>query len=215
MYRPYANIKNLYKELQDHKFIGGWSDGNDVFLWYRDNGDRKIIKITDVAHYFCVQKSDYNKVSKDQWTQWKERGIISTGNFSGDYLYILCTNQIRKTEFDGFLTMLDDRGIKPLEADLDRVSRLMIDLDLRVANLSDENPPKIAFYDIETHDGNGGKPNPGVDRILSVAWKEYDTGKEFFDVCESNDDEAERAFLERVYKALGEYDVLVGYNNYE
>ena len=209
----YNNLKTLYPELQDHKYIGGWHDKNTVHLWYREDGQRKWMTVKNVPHYFCVSKNDYKKLPKSQWTKYKDSGIITRGKITGDYLYIEIGEDVYKTTLDGFFTELDDLGVKPLEGDVNRTTRLMIDLNLRVAGLDDENPPRIVFYDIETDDRNS-KIRIGVDRILSVAWKDGQTGEEFFEYASADTDEAEKEFLENVYEQLTEYDILIGSNNY-
>jgi DNA polymerase elongation subunit (family B) len=209
----YSDIAARYPELQNYKWIGGYSERDSVYLWRRENGKRIVQTIVGVPHYFCVRKQDYAKLGKAKFEQYKNRGIIISGKFDGDYLYIITDPDIYKSDLDKFFTELDNLGCKPLEGDVKRVQRLMIDLNLKVASLNDPQPPKIAFYDIETDD-RSPKIIVGEEHILSCAWKEYDTGQEFFLCADSASDEGEYRFLVSLMEQLSEYDILVGYNNY-
>jgi len=196
---PYDQIYKLNKSLKDRTYIGGWEDQNDVFLYYRENNQRKVIKINDVPRYFCIKKEDYTKISKERWESYKKQGFFKEGYFNGTYGYIISTYTGYKSKVNEFLKDLHDAGIEPLEGDINRVQRLMIDLDLKVTspNCEDQTQhPKIVFYDIETYDA--GKIDIGKDRILSVALKEYDTGQEYFYILDELTDEAEKKFLNEV-----------------
>lgn len=206
-------IDGMKSDLQSYKFIGGFEEDGNVNLWHRVDGDRKIITVPNVPRYFCFDKTKFGNLSKEIWNGWKAAGYYTNGVFIGDYGYIFHAGKLYKNDFDNWLTTLDDNGITPLEGDISRVQRLMLDLQLFVASPNDEEHPKVAFYDIETDDRKQ-KIVVGAERILSVAWKDQDTGEEQFLVLEEDSDKAERKMLQEVYKGLVKYDVLVGYNNY-
>jgi len=201
-------------QLKEYEFVGGWEDENDVFLWHRVNGERKIIHVPDVSRYFCIRRSDFEKIPKSQWAIWKASEFYDKGIVKGDYAYVYSKFIGYKNVWNTWLTQLDDLGAKPLEGDVTRLQRLMIDNQLRVAGVSKSNSPRTAFFDIETDD-RGDKIDIGNDRVLSVAWKDGQTGQEYFLVNESDTDESEKEFLLKVYAALIQYDILIGYNNYQ
>lgn len=198
--------------LKNYNFIGGWEDAADVFLWYRENGQRQILQVPNVPHYFCTTVEDYRKLSKEQITRYKASGFFDRGKIYGNYAYFYRMGKLWRKDLDAFLTQLDDLGIKPLEGDVNRVARLMIDLQLSVAPPG-ENGPRVAFFDIETDD-RGEKIRVGEDRILSIAWKDQATGEEFFEICPEDTDRAEKHFLDKVLNKLLGYDILIGFNNY-
>jgi DNA polymerase elongation subunit (family B) len=211
----FVNLDNKQLEqLQDIKFIGGWEDDSDVFLWSRENGNRKIFRIPEVSRYFCIERSQFEKSDKSKWKHWKEEGLYDHGNVTGKYAYVFSKNKIYKSNWNNWLTVLEDSGMKPLEGDISRISRLMIDYQLQVAGPADENSPRTVYFDIETDD-RADEILIGNERIVSVAWKDGQTGEEFFERLQADTDDAEKDFLTKVYKAFVLYDVRIGYNNYQ
>jgi len=203
-----------FSHLYGKKYVGGWEDEEDVFLWYNENGIRKVVTVPNVPKYFCISKSDFQKIPKSEWNHYKDRGYFTRGILKGNYAYFYVDSKLYKNNFNAWLTALDDKGITPLEGDVGRLQRLMIDLQLQVASPVDNgSAPKVAFYDIETDDRNE-KIEVGKYPILSVAWKDGQTGEEFFLCSDADTEQAEKEFLIKVYKELIHYDVLVGYNNY-
>lgn len=201
------------EQLQDIKFIGGWEEDSDVFLWHRVNGQRAIVRIPEVSRYFCIERSEFEKSDKTAWKHYKEQGLYDHGNLSGKYAYVYSKNKIYKSNWNTWLTTLDDNGMKPLEGDISRIQRLMIDYQLQVVGPADESKPHTVYFDIETDD-RADEIVIGNERIVSIAWKDGQTGEEFFEVLLADTDEAEKDFLTKVYKALVQYDVRIGYNNY-
>ena len=211
---------NLYRnrslddilELRKHKWLGGWEENSDVYLWRREKGKRIVVKIPNLPRYFAIKREDYFKIDKSIWESWKKEKYFSDGIFSGNYAYIYLLPMYR-TELDNWLTELDNLGIKPLEGDINRLQRLMIDFGLQVENPESSNGPKIAFFDIETDD-RSDKIMIGGNRILSMAWIDKSTGEEFFECINEDTDLAEEIFLKIIYTELVQYDILVGYNNF-
>ena len=97
---------------------------------------------------------------------------------------------------------LEEQGIQTFEADLPYVRRVMLDLDLKVAELS-----RIAAFDIEV-DATSGFPDPinPAQRILSISV--FDGSEEIF-LC--SDDEYE--IIREFNKLLPRYDVFIGWNS--
>lgn len=215
MYYPILGLLETQTKYQinRHQYIGGWEKDNTVYLWYRDEKNpekRVVVSVPDVPKYYCLSKEDFRKLPKDLIDAWK-KSYFQRGAIVGNYAYFYQTKPIYRQDFYNFLsTSEDDWGIRWLEADITRLNRVMIDLDLKVAN---PDQVRTAFFDIETDD-RGEKPNPGVDRIISIVWKDGWTGEEHFLKLENDTDEAEKAFLQKVMVELIEYDVLIGYNNY-
>ncbi len=211
-----AKIIKENKHLQQHQYIGGFEDEADVFLWYRkpDNyNKREVVKVPNVPRYFCLTEADFHKLPKEVLEEAKKGyGYFDNGKVMNGHAYFF-QNKIKPRQgFYNWLTVTEDTyGVKWLEADISRLQRVMIDLELSVASPDQNNGPRLAFFDIETDDRTG-KPNPGEDRILSIVWK--DNEAEHFLRCEADTDEAEKEFLTKVMKELTAYDVLVGYNNY-
>lgn len=203
---------NQLKEIQDLKFIGGWEDENDVYLWHRIHGQRNVIHIPGVSRYFCISRTDFEN-NKINWNSYKSRGLYDRGLLSGRYAYIYSDKKLYQSTWKEWLTELDDKGLKPLEGDISRLQRLMIDYQLQVAGPTDDNGPRVAFFDIETDD-SGDRIRIGEDKIVSVAWKDQQTGAEYFLALPYWSEEAEKEFLKKVYTELVQYDVLIGYNNY-
>lgn len=200
--------------LKQKKFIGGWEQNSDVYLWYRENGERKIIRLPNIPRYFCFRKDEKQNIPESEWKKYKDRGLYNDGHIDNSpYCKITSTYTYGRSTWNQWLTNLDNHGITPLEADINRLPRLMIDYQLNVASPDEENGPRIAFFDIETDDRRN-KISIGEDRVLSIAWKDGKTGEEFFEIVENDTDEAEKEFLLKIYKQLIQYDILVGYNNY-
>jgi len=199
-------------ELRKLNFIGGWEEENNVTLWYRDNGVRKTIKIPNIQRYFCIAREDFGKISIKKWNEYKSRGLYTRGQMQGKYGFIYSDSILYKNNWNAWLTELDDLGVKPLEGDINRLQRLMIDYQLNVAGPDDANPPEWVFFDIETDDSRD-KIEIGADRILSVAWIDRH-GKENFLALEQHNDVAEEKFLKQIIDILTQYDIRIGYNNY-
>lgn len=207
---PYSNIEKLYTALKSVKWLGGWDRRNSVYLYRRNElGDRKVVQIDNVPRYFCIRKEDYMKISKDTWESYKNNGWYKQGYFEGKYAYIISEFTGYKNEWNNWLKELHEQGIEPLEADISRYQRLIIDLGLEITNPNDEIKPKICFYDIETDD-SGDKINAGIDPILSIAIKDYHTGEEFW-YCNNGD---EKQFIIEFLGHLSSFDVIIGYNNF-
>src|SRR4030067_3395673 len=121
---PLGIIETQNQKLKEYKFIGGFEDEADVFLWYRENGERKLLKIPNCPHYFTTSKADFYKIDKKFLTQWKKEKYFDNGKVIGDYAYVYRYGTMYKNKYDEWLTKLDDMGIKPLEADITRVAGL-------------------------------------------------------------------------------------------
>lgn len=209
---PLGNIEVENQHLKKYQFVGGFEEDSSVSLWYRKNGKREIIEVPNVPHYFCISKEQFQSIPPKLIKQWKTDKLFESGKIVGGYAYFYRYGKLYKNQLDEWLTQMDDLGYKPLEGDVSRLARLMIDLELNVAPPG-ENGPMVVGFDIETDDRQD-KIIVGGERILSISFKDYDTGKKHFDVCEADTDEAEKDFLERVMKYIVTYDVAVGYNNY-
>lgn len=198
--------------LQNIKFLGGWEEEELVFLWHRVDGERKIVTLPAMPRYFCIDRTQFES-KKANWDSYKKSGLYDKGILSGRYAYVYSNKHQYKSHINQWLTELDDLGLMPLEGDITRLQRVMIDYQLQVAGPVDTNGPRIVFFDIETDDTNN-IIDVGADRILSVAWIDQQTGEEFFEALPAHTDEAERDFLQKIIKAFVQYDVRVGYNNY-
>jgi DNA polymerase elongation subunit (family B) len=206
-----TQFKFTHNDLKQYSWIGAWEEDGDVFLWRRENGERKITKVTGVPRYFCIRVEDYNKT--DKWPLFKANKLFTNGIKGKKYAYIYLSDDMYNNTIENWLVTLDDMGITPLEGDLRKIHRLFIEMNLRIASPNDTNPPVYCFYDIETDD-RGSEINIGEDRILSIAIKDGQTGEEFFYKNNGDTDEAEKAFLKTAYSKLIKYDVVIGYNNY-
>lgn len=211
---PYDTIEKLNPDLKNHKYIGGFEDENDIFLWYRENGEKKIVKVFGVPRYFCINKGDQKKAKKLQWDTWKDMGLYEGGYFNDHYGYIISKYTGYKSNWNNWLTTLHEMGIEPLEGDISRLQRLVIDLELQIANPNDETyAPKVCFWDIETDDRKQ-QIDAGNDYIVSVAVKDQQTGDEKFFIMDSLDDESEKKMLLEFYKYISEFDVRIGFNSF-
>lgn len=207
-----TEFKILHDDLKKYKWISGWEDfeGN-VFLWRRDqDGKRVIVKVPDVPKYFVINSSDFSKTEK--WPHWKAAGFYTEGKRRGKYSYIYIPPTLRRSVYYSWLTDLDDMGITPLEGDVSRLQRLMIEMNLQIVSPSDDCGPRWTFYDIETDD-RSSEIVIGAERIVSVAFKDGQTGEEKFFKLGNMSDEAEKVFLKNVLRHAIQYDALIGYNN--
>jgi len=201
------------KEIQKRKYIGGWIDHSDIFLWYREQGQRKVVRIPNVPKYFCIDRVQFEKADRALFKNYKQRELYTKGVITGRYAYVYPNMDLYKSNMNSWLTEMDNAGLKPLEADLSNLQRYMIDNNIQVASPADENGPTVVYFDIETDDRQD-MIEIGGERIVSMAWKDAHTGKEYFERLQADTDEAEKDFLTRIYTAIVQYDVRVGYNNY-
>lgn len=189
--------------------LGAWSEYRDVVLWYRDpNGERRKKRIRNCPWYFLVSESDYHKIEQNQWRTWKEGGLIREGRVSNGYVYLYSEKcgYFDRDELRAWLTQLDDLGVLPLEGDLRRENRLLIDTGIGITDNY-----RIAYWDIETDDRKQDI-RIGRDRILSVAIVD-DRGKEHFILLEDETDEAEARLIQQTQDILSDYDIVVGWNS--
>ena len=209
MFNPSAPLGITQQDIGIEKVLGAWSEWSDVLLWYRDStGERRKKRIKNCPWYFLVSEQDYHKIDQNQWSTWKGRGLIREGRKSNGYVYLFSEKcgYFDRDELRAWLTQLDDLGVLPLEGDLRRENRLLIDTGIGIA----ENY-RIAYWDIETDDRNRDI-RIGRDRILSVAIID-DQGKEHFLILEDETDEAEARLIQQTQDILSEYDIVVGWNS--
>lgn len=214
-YTPYTSYLSIYPELKEKKFIGGWDDRDGVHLWYREDGQRKMIFIPDVPKYFCIKKEEQKKISKSFWDEWKAMKFYKKGEFHGDYGYIISNYHGYRSVWEDWLTNMYKLGCTPLEGHITVVHRFIIDLGLRIVNPNDDVSirPHICFFDLETDDSNT-VINAGNDRILSCGIKDYWSGDEQFLILENLTDESEKKLLTQICETLFTYDVKIGFNNF-
>lgn len=182
------------------KLIYGWDDKRTIYLLYRDESDRKVIKsITDFEWYFCVYLSDYKKAGKEIFQRYFRLGVVKRLSGLGtDYVKIYCHRH--HDLFNSFITELKGLHVQCLEMDLSLTKRYMIDNQVEL-----EENLKIGYFDIETDDRGGGI-EIGRDKILS--WAIVDEKKRFYF---SSDNEEE--LLIKFLNTMDRYDVLVGWNS--
>lgn len=203
-----------YSDLKNQRWVGTWEDytNNNVYLWRRDkNGERRVVEVEGLSRWFYFLSEEKNKIPSTTWQMWKKNGLYTIGRRLGKYSCVY-SNLNSKAYFD-FINVVDNLGITPLEGDLSRSYRLMIDLGLNIAGPNEENGPKWVYYDIETDDRDV-KIQIGKHRILSVATKDGQTGAEKWFYLADESDLAEEKLLADVLAELTKYDVIVGYNNF-
>ena len=99
----YKNVLNIYPDIASHKYIGGWSEEDGtVYLWYREDGERKIVSVPEIKRYFLVTKKDFFNIGKEKWKSWKKQGIIDDGDIVDDYVYIFVNPKLRRYRLDNF-----------------------------------------------------------------------------------------------------------------
>lgn len=196
-------------QAQSGGYTAGWYDYQRSLVclksWGAD-GDMEIERIP-FCWYLYVRAADYEEVNCRDLDRMLDRVEPCD-----DGVHVRCYLESRKREDrEALVEWFRDRGIEPLEGDVDPFSRYMADNPVRFAR------PRILFYDVETDPRKGfvvGKhgmePHPNS-RILSLAWAGPD-GKVDVEVADAYTDAAEARVLTTFLEAVADADVLVAWN---
>lgn len=198
-------------EISDSKdqkvYIQGWNSGNYVNLVYRDK-DGKHVESFKVDWYFCVSEEDYHSVPPAFWDELKKKRLVYRYEVDDrpGYVRIYCQNkpkykfstEVNKKEV--LLGILEEAGIKPLEADLRNLQKYCIENHVQIAR-----EYKTAYFDIETDDTNR-EIQIGGSRVVSAGFVDQEGKETWF--CE----DSERELLQKIADEIRKYDVIVTWN---
>ncbi len=214
----------MFVMAERFKIMRAWDRGlNKIAYIYRNpETGKKVIGETKFAWWFYVLTEDYHRL-KTHFNRFINNNVINSIEEEGKYTRIYA-DYPHKTEsldkdmerdwsyktfaFNDMLEKLNMVECRTFEADILPHKRFALQ-----DNVEFEQDYKVLFLDIETDDRiRVGQPIPGEYRILSVALKDGETGKEAYLVIKEDTDEEEKAMLTKLAKLFNTYDVLISWN---
>lgn len=208
-----------------YKIMRAWDRGlNKIAYLYRNpETGKKVIGETKFEWWFYVLTEDYERLSS-HFKRFMNNNVINRIESEGKYTRIYADFP-HKTEsldkymerdwgyktfaFNDMLEKLKLLECQTFEADILPHKRFALQDYVEF-----EQEYKVLFLDIETDDRiRNGQPIPGEFRILSVALKDGNDGKEAYLVIKEDTDEEEQAMLTKLAKLFNTYDVLIGWNS--
>lgn len=208
-----------------YKIMRVWDRGlNKIAYIYRNpETGKKVIGETKFAWWFYVLTEDYNRLAS-HFRRFINNNVINSVEDEGKYTRIYADYPHKSESLDkdmerdwGYKTFAFNDMLEKLkllecqtfEADILPHKRFALQ-----DNVEFEQDYKVLFLDIETDDRiRNGQPIPGEFRILSVALKDGNDGKEAYLVIKEDTDEEEQAMLTKLAKLFNTYDVLIGWNS--
>lgn len=208
-----------------YKIMRAWDRGlNKIAYIYRNpETGKKVIGETKFEWWFYVLTEDYNRLAS-HFRRFINNNVINSVEDEGKYTRIYADYPHKSESLDkdmerdwGYKTFAFNDMLEKLkllecqtfEADILPHKRFALQ-----DNVEFEQDYKVLFLDIETDDRiRNGQPIPGEFRILSVALKDGNDGKEAYLVIKEDTDEEEQAMLTKLAKLFNTYDVLVGWNS--
>ena len=206
------------------KIMRAWDKGlNKIAYVYRNpETGKKAIGETKFDWWFYVLTEDYHRL-RNHFSKFKNNNVINDVVEEGKYTRVYA-DYPHRTEFlskdmerdwgyktFAFNDMIEKFGMlecQTFEADIPPHKRFALQDYVEF-----EQEYKVLFLDIETDDRiKNGQPIPGEFRILSIAMKDFESGKEGYLVIKEDSDEEECALLTKVAKLFNSYDVLVAWN---
>lgn len=208
-----------------YKIMRAWDRGlNKIAYIYRNPlTGKKAIGETKFEWWFYVLTEDYNRLAS-HFRRFINNNVINSIEDEGKYTRIYADYPHKSESLDKYMER--DWGYKTFAFN-DMLEKLKLlecqtfEADIlphkRFAlqdNVEFEQDYKVLFLDIETDDRiRNGQPIPGEFRILSVALKDGNDGKEAYLVIKEDTDEEEQLMLTKLAKLFNSYDVLIGWNS--
>ena len=220
---------NLPIHNPEKKYYKGYSRGRDVFLYYKENGMRRVEVIKNFDFYFLITLEDFKrqhsfletqkhvkrvlKFSKHPYCynqQWIRVHVAKRYEFRYPFFTTNCEpGEWNKLEnIESLIETFEKKGIKCYEADVSLLHRFLADNEITF-----EDNLKRLYFDLETDDSRGGFDEESLksNRILSFACYN-DEGKSYVFMSPSNNDRGERDLLLKFYDIAKRYDVLTAWN---
>jgi DNA polymerase I len=201
-----------------------WERGkNKIAYVYRDKEtNRKRIGEFAFKWFFYVLRKDYEE-HRGFFEKQIDDKLINGFDIEDQYVKVFVDREhneefldkncemiweFKNQNFNKLKEKLEMRKIQTFEADILPHKRWLLSEDVQI-----EDEYLVGFLDIETDDRDmAGQPIPGEKRILSIAFKDYQTEKEIWICCEEDTDEAEKEMLLKAAKIMVYYDVLAAWN---
>lgn len=220
-----VEIKKYHPE---RKYYKGYSDGRNIHLYYKENGQRKSDIIANYPFYFLIRREDARKNIDLLKVAMSKKSIIKMTDhpIEGHDKWIrIYANKVfeRKLQFNTYMepgewnkvcnlevlvSNLEKNGLQTYEADLSPMHRFLVDYEINI-----ETKLERFYFDLETDDSTGGFDDESLakNRILSFAWYN-DRGESGFEISKSNDDRGEKELLMKLCQVARKYDVLCAWN---
>ena len=180
--------------------LNAYVDGDDeiVIVEQLDDGFRERRQRAEYTTYHNRKKLERNA---EIFRKLKNSKYVTAVVPDGDWIRVSWTNNhIRKKG----RYWLREHGIESYEGDVDPVVWWMTEQKIQIAR------PRRCYIDIET-DSRVPFSKKEEARILSWAITD-DAGRDVVDVLAEDDDESERALVERLWKELASYDQVLAWN---
>jgi DNA polymerase elongation subunit (family B) len=189
----------MKKNLSNVRVRNAWSEGKDLILIYKDEGNRKKLRIKDYGWYFTILTSDWNKhqLAEDENIQALVSDI-EIGDVYTKLIFYKSGGKVNKNA-QTIMAILGEMNITMFETDVHSAKRFMVDNPIQVSEEYD-----ILYWDIETDDTTR-KISIGASRILSIA-AEDNMGNNFYFSGE------EENILKYFLSLISNYDIITGWN---
>lgn len=162
---------------QQRGYTGAWYDHrkSEVCLkfWESPDATEPTVERIQYDWYFSLSISDWDDIQGSRQARKLFDGLLDRYDPGSDYVKLFMPyygNRHDEMTRKDLIDWLRERGIEPLEADVDPVTRFMSDNPIGFA------PPRVLWFDLENvplgwvPDGRGGRVPHERSRILSVAW---------------------------------------------
>lgn len=220
------------------KYINGYSDKDNIYLFHRDeNGEKHTQIISDFDWYFYLEKKSYDFLNKlltkgspeetrkarqqfrDMYgisrTEKGEKYVKVFANFGNFHRGLKDPASVRNDEYyetprEKLDKLLIGYGhTGTLEADIDMAKRYVLD----AKDIEIDDTYKVLYFDIETDDKDQGL-EIGASMIVSFAC--YDGKNSHVFMAEPGDLwHSEKLIINQFLDLIRKYDVIVGWNSEE
>lgn len=184
------------------------SDG--ILLKYREN-DKVIYKEINFNNYFYILEENFDEL-KYLLNKYCYKATLYKA-INGNFVKLYLNDNLQRNSLK---RLIEDRGIKTFEADINAVKRFLIDnyQDFEFGNV------KILWYDIETDDrGEFEKDNNGYviakdKQILSIAMLDENNNVYFFYNKHPDDKtlKSEYELFKEFFNVFKNYDLVTAWN---
>ena len=186
--------------------LDAWTtDSRTVSLVRRDEDGKRKVSQVPYLWYFLLNRSDYKKISMDQWREWRMEGFVTKTEMDpvGKYVRVYSDRHTypERSVKQQLLEKIIASGARPLEGDLTLADRFCIDTLIPIAG-----GYRVIYFDIETDDSEG-TIEIGKHRILCCGFINRE-GKELWVV-----EDDEEKLLVKVSRILSSFDIAVGWNS--
>jgi len=200
----------LPKELQGPFVVGRYDRSKGRLYLKRPTGEWQIVD--DVSPALFIAKPQMHDFPGDAFPE-----VFTSTCDEGRYYRVNMKPGTRRSKVDEILHLSNNEDVYPMEADVDPIRRWFSDTGAQIAATT-----KALFFDLETDTSEiVGSPfddeNKKLHRLLSCSMTDYQTGKKWFLVNKTVDDEGEAEVLAEFLRIAADYDTLLAWNgnNYD